>query len=311
MKFIKIVLILILSVAAGACSLKQLAVDSVIGALSGGGGGGNAFTDDDDPDLIGEALPFALKLYEILLSQSPENEGLLTTTGMGFVMYANAYVHTPSDMLTDDEYEKRQEMRQRAKRLYLRGRDYVLNALDIRYPGFTDALAVEEHESFLAEMKKEDVPLLYWASAGWVAAISIDSFDVEMGLTREAGLSLMLRALDIDESFGNGTLHEFMISYYGALPAMLGGSEEKARFHFQRALELSKGLKPGPYVSLATAVSVKNQGENENGLEEFRSLLEKALEIEDDNPETRLVTIITQRKARWLLDNVDSYFLVD
>ena len=88
----------------GACSIQQLAIDMVIGALSGDGSA-SAFTGDDDPELVGDSLPFALKLYETLLAQSPDNVGLLLTTGSGFVMYANAYVQTPADMLPGSEFE--------------------------------------------------------------------------------------------------------------------------------------------------------------------------------------------------------------
>jgi len=287
----------------GSCSLKQLAIDTVIDSLSGDGG--TVFTGDDDPELIGEALPFSLKLYETLLTQSPEHTGLLLTTGMGFVMYANAYVQAPSDRLPDEEYMRRKQMRARAKKLYLRGRDYLLDALEIRHPGFRETALAGDVGEVLPQMEADDVPFLYWCSAGWIGAISIDSFDTKLGITRNNAIALMDRAYEIEESWGDGTIHEFYISYYGGLPEMLGGSEEKARFHFDRATTLSDGQKAGPYVALATAVTVKNQD-----VEEFRELLEAALAIENDDPDSRLVTIIMQEKARWLLDHVDDFFLV-
>ncbi len=290
----------------GACSLKQLAINTVIDSLTGDAG--TVFTGDDDPELIADALPFSLKLYEALLTQSPGNEDLLLTTGMGFVMYANAFVQAPSDRLPDDEFEKRKEMRARAKKLYLRGRNYVLDGLDVRHPGLK-ALALfgetADLQAFLEETGEDDVPFLYWCSAGWMGAVSIDSFDMALGMTRSNAIALMDRALQIDETWGKGTIHEFYISYYGSLPEMLGGSEEKARYHFQMAVELSEGKKPGPYVALATSVSIKNQD-----VDEFRELLTKALEIENDDPDSRLVTVITQEKAKWLLEHVDDYFLV-
>lgn len=297
------IIVLCMAFAFGGCSLRQMAVDTVIDSLSGDAG--TVFTGDNDPQLIADALPFSLKLYEALLTQSPEHEGLLLTTGMGFIMYANAFVQGPSERLPDDEYEKRSEMRARAKKLYLRGRNYLLDALDLRYPGFREAALFGDVTGHLTEAGEADVPYLYWCSAGWMGAISIDSFDVRLGMTRDNAIALMDRALEIDETWGDGTIHEFYITYYGALPVMLGGSEEKARYHFERAVELSEGRKPGPYVALATAVSVKNQD-----VEEFRELLNTALEIENDDPDSRLVTIITQDRAEWLLDHIDDYFLV-
>ncbi len=302
-KLILVSAVCLAALSAGSCSLKKLAIDTVIDSLSGNAG--TVFTGDDDPELIADALPFSLKLYETLLAQSPEHSGLLLTTGMGFVMYANAFIQAPSDRLPDEEYVQRNQMRARAKKLYLRGRNYILDALDIRHPGFKKAALFGEVGEPLARTGYDDIPFLYWCSAGWMGAISVDSFDIGLGMTRKNAIALMDRALDIDETWGDGTIHEFYIGYYGALPVMLGGSEEKARYHFNKAIELSGGRKAGPYVSLATAVSIKNQD-----VEEFRKLLEAALEVEIDDPNSRLVTIIAQDKARWLLEHVDDFFLV-
>jgi predicted anti-sigma-YlaC factor YlaD len=284
--------------------LKKLAMDTVIGALSEGTG--TAFTGDSDPQLVGDALPFALKLYETLLAQSPDNEQLLLTTGSGFVMYANAFVQMPADMLPPEDFQQRSAGRTRAKNLYLRGRDYVLTGLDLRHPGFLASIDDESFDVYLAQMKTDDVPFLYWAGAGWIAAIGINAFDVELGITRESAIALLLRALELDEAYSGGAIHEVLISYYGSMPAMLGGSEEKARNHFERAVELSRGTKPGPYVALAQAVSIKNQN-----ADEFRSLLETALSMPDDDPDQRLVTVVMQNKAQWLLDHIEDYFLLD
>ena len=220
-------------------------------------------------------------------------------------MYANAFVQAPSDRLPDEEYRQRNQMRARAKKLYLRGRDYLLDALEARHPGFKEAALFGDVEELLAQTGPDDIPFLYWCSAGWMGAISIDSFDAKLGMTRNNAIALMDRAFEIDETWKDGTIHEFYIGYYGSMPEMLGGSEEKARFHFNRAIELSGGRKAGPYVWLATAVSIKNQD-----VEEFRELLGAALDIEIEDPDSRLVTIIMQEKARWLLDHVDDFFLV-
>ena len=100
-------------------------------------------------------------------------------------------------------------------------------------------------------------------------------------------------------------MHEIFISYYAAAPAELGGSEEKARAEFARAVELSGGHSAGPYVALASSVSVKNQNEAE-----FRDLLAKALAVDVNAvPAERLTNTINQQKAQWLLDHADRFFV--
>lgn len=281
------------------CSINKWAVNRVADMLSSDGG--TVFSGDDDPELIADALPFALKVYESLLQSTPDNTELLLATGRTFIMYANAFVDTPASMLPDEDFEQSSKMKMRAKRLYLRGRDYILKALEIRHDRFTDI-----DEALLNKMEIDDVPYLYWAAAGWMAALSADPFDMRLTVSRPKALALMERAFELDEAFQKGAIHEFFISYYGSLPASLGGSKEKALFHFNRALELSGGLNAGPYVALAGSIAV-----NEQNVEDFINLLNKALEIDpDSNPENRLANILSMRKARWMLDHLEDYFLL-
>lgn len=286
------------------CSINQLAVRAISDVM-GGTGGGSVFTNDNDPDLVRDALPFGLKLYETLLEQDPEHLGLLLNTGSGFIMYANAFVHTPADMLPDSSYKKREEMLNRAKKLYLRGRDYLLRAIELKHPGFKDKMESKDMQAALADMSKEDVPFLYWAGAGWFAAISLNIFDMKLAVDIPKAVAIMEKAYTLDPDFGNGLLHEFFLLYYASLPADMGGDDEKARFHFQRAVELSEGKSASPYVALATSLSIKNQNKKE-----FVSLLEKALAIDPAaDPDSKLMNIITQEKAQWYLDHIDDFFI--
>ena len=50
-----------------ACSARRLAVNALSGALSEGGA---VFAMDEDPDFVREAMPFALKAIEALMTAS-------------------------------------------------------------------------------------------------------------------------------------------------------------------------------------------------------------------------------------------------
>jgi predicted anti-sigma-YlaC factor YlaD len=290
----------------GGCSINKLAVNMIAKTLSSGGSS-TVFTGDNDPQLVADSLPFAMKLYESLLEQTPDNTELLLTTGSIFAMYANAFVQTPAGMLPDTEYQRQAEMLERAKKLYLRGRGYLFRAMNLRHPGFTEALEGHHESNALAAMEQEDVPYLFWTGASWLGAFSTNPYDMEFLLNIGMPLAILNRALELDESFGGGMIHDTFISVYGSLPSSLGGGEERARYHFRRAVELSEGKTASPYVALATTVSVARQD-----AEEFRRLLNTALAIDpDSSPENRLVNIISQRRARWLLEHIDDYFLLD
>lgn len=297
---------LVFVVALSSCSLNRFAVRTVAGFLTGSGEG-TVFTGEDDPELVGDALPFAMKTYESLLAEDPFNAPLALATGRAFVSYAFAFVQAPSDQLPADQVDAQRAMRLRAKKLFLRGRDYVLRGLDSRRPGFTAALNRDGPAAALRRARKEDADYLYWAAAAWMGAFSADPFDFAQIVAIPRAVALLQQVDAWDAAYGAGAVDEIFISFYGGAPADLGGGEQKARASFDRAVALSRGLRAGPYVALATAVSVKNQD-----AVEFRQLLERALAIDvnADIPD-RLANVINQRKARWLLDHENDYFLVD
>ncbi len=290
------------------CSINQLAINAVANSLSAGGAGGNAFTSDDDPILVGQALPFALKLFESLLAEDPKNAALALQTGSLFVMYANAYVQTPAEMLPDSEFQRQSAMLERAKELYLRGRKYVLEGVEVRHPGFAAALADSKGDALagqLAAMRKPDVPYLFWAAAGWMAAYAINPLDFNLAITIKKPLAMMAAAERLDTGFDQGAIHTFYLTYDASAPESLGGGLEKARSEYALALQYSEGKQASVYVAYAQSVAVRDHNP-----QEFREALEKALTI-DPNADraNRLATIIAQNQARWLLAHIDDYFL--
>jgi predicted anti-sigma-YlaC factor YlaD len=292
------------TILSASCSINRFAVRTVAGFLAGSGQG-TVFTGDDDPELVGDALPFALKIYESLLDADPANAQLALATGRAYVSYAFAFIQAPSDQLPAARVDEQRAMRQRAKRLFLRARDYVLRGVETRHPGFTAAIDGVGAQAALRLVDKGDADYLYWAGAAWLAAFSADPFDFAQIVTVTRAVALLQKVQDWDDSYGAGAVHEIFISWYGSAPADLGGSEQKARQNFDRAVSLSRGLRAGPYISLASSVSVKNQD-----AAEYRDLLGKALavNVDADIPD-RLVNIINQRRARWMLDHIDDFFL--
>lgn len=303
-KMYVIVVTLSLSVLFSACSIRRMAMNMVADSLTGGGSG-NVFTSDNDPELVGDALPFAIKMYESLMASIPGHSGLQVQTGSMYIMYANAYLQTPASMLKNTELNRKETLLARARNLYLRGRDILLEDLEGKYPGFRSELAEKPHSRAVKKCSSGDVASLYWAAAGWVAAYAIDPFDMKLGLTVPQAEALMQRVLELDPGFGNGSIHDFYILYYGSLPEYMGGNADKAREHFRHSVSVSKGISTSPYLSLATTVCIKQQR-----LDEFRKLLGMALDINPEkNRENRLVTILNQRRARWLLQNQEDFFL--
>ncbi|MCC7008074.1 MAG: TRAP transporter TatT component family protein [Acidobacteria bacterium] len=282
-----------------ACSPKTWAVKTVASTLSKSG---DVFSRDNDPDLIRDAIPFALKLYESLLESVPRHAPLLVSTCTGFTQYAYAFVETDAEVLGQAHHDESKALRDRALNLYLRGRDYCLRALEVRFPGIGQQLLADPVPA-LAKAEPRDVEMLYWSAASWGAAISLGLDRPELAIDFPAVRALAERALALDEGWQHGAVHELMISL-DSLPEALGGNPARAREHFARAIALQQGRSPGPYVALANGVAVPAQDRAE-----FESLLKQALAVDpDQEPSARLATLITKRRAQALLDQIDTKF---
>jgi predicted anti-sigma-YlaC factor YlaD len=287
------------------CSLQRWALTKVAHVLAADGG--TVFSGDDDPALVGDALPFALKTYESLLASLPDDDKLLYATGKAFCMYAYAYVQYGADTLDDAHFIEKKETYKRAKKLYLRGRGYLLHSLESRHPGFKEWLAKGQVDSALCLTTLQDTSLLYWTGMAWMGAFSVDKFDMSLALSTPTAVALLKHAAKFSEAFAAGSLHDFFISWYGSLPASMGGSESVAREHFARSIELSHGTRVGTYITLATTVCVAKQDTTE-----FISLLQKACDVDiNADPGNRLANTLSQRRAQWLLKNKGRFFLFD
>lgn len=282
----------------GGCGLiSKKATRMVADTLSAGG---DSFTSDNDPELVRDAVPFALKTYESLLETLPTYVPLLRATCSGFTSYAYGYLATDADVLRLTDGAAARTIDARTLKMYLRAHGYCERALEERFKGVTARLLMTP-ESALPKAKKEDVELLYWSAASWGLAMALnpDTLAIDFPAVR----ALAERGLALDERWFNGALHELMITLDSQ--ALLGGSEEAARRHFDRAVEIQRGLSPGPYISLAMGVSVARQDRAE-----FERLMNTALAVDpDDEPTARLTTLLLQRRAQALLDQVDFLFL--
>lgn len=289
--------LLVVGVFLSGCSVKRLAADVVGDALTGDS---ESFTSDDDPDLIREAIPFGLKTIESLLASSPSHRGLLLSAAKGFTTYAYL-LQDEADRLEEQDRGRTRLLRARIKRLYLRGRQYAFRGLELDHPRF-ESLLRGDQTAVLARTTAEDVPFLYWAGVSWGGALSAGSDD--LALVSEAPLfaALVRRVVDVHDRYEAGAAHEFLISYEAIRP---GGSAGLAREHFRRALTLTDTPRASLFVALAEGLSIKEQN-----LDEFKALLERALAVDPDRePKGRLVNVLAQRRARWLLARIPELFL--
>lgn len=285
---------------AGCSSVRKVAVNSLGNALAAGG---STYASDEDPELVRAAVPFGLKTVETMLAEAPRHKGLLYAAASGFAQYAFAFVQQDADFIEDQDLSRATVLRTRARKLYLRGRDYGLRGLEVDLPGFRDRMH-HSREEVLARTQKRHVRLLYWTGLSWFGAIALAKNDAELSADQGLAESMMKRALELDEGFQRGALHDFYIAWEGRGESV-GGSFQRAREHLDRALALAGGHRASPFVAYAESISVARQDRKE-----FEDLLQQALAVDPDaEPPLRLSNLLYQQRARWLLGRIDDLFV--
>src|SRR4026208_2561784 len=122
----------VLCAAPGCAMIQHKAVGMVASTLASSG---DVFTRDDDLELVGQAIPFGLKLYESLLDSAPKNKDLLIATCSNFTQYGVAFLETDALVLGEAEHhDEVVKLNARALKVDLRARGYTLGAVGESVP---------------------------------------------------------------------------------------------------------------------------------------------------------------------------------
>ena len=208
-----------------ACSIQKLALKATSGLFEYGI---EAFYAEPDLQIAEPALSANLKLLEGFHRADPKNKAILEMLTQGFAGMALAFLED--------------EAPERASAIYLRARDYGLKRLN-----FTKAFkdGIPEKESAFVErlkyLKKEDLPALFWTAFSWAGWVNLNRDDPQAVFDLSKVKAMMDRVLELDENFFFGSAHLFWGSTFGSIPPMLGGSPDKAKMHFDKAIAISDG----------------------------------------------------------------------
>ncbi len=294
-------IVLAATILTGCSGIHQYTIDRLGDTLAAGSSG---YGSDDDLELIRQASPFGLKLMESVLLETPHHATLLTATAAGFMQYAYAYVQQDADELELRDVQSARVMHHRAVALYRRARIYGFRALAVRHTDFNAQLK-QDAKLVLADLDHEDMAPLYWSTVATAAIITLSKDDPQTIAELPLLEKMVGRLQQLDENYDHGALHSFLISYEMSRPGSRQ-PEISARHHFERAIYLAEGERVAPYVAFAEAACVATQNR-----QEFIKLLSQAITISSPrkHPEWRLENELMQRRARWLLSQVDQLFL--
>jgi tetratricopeptide (TPR) repeat protein len=243
-----------------------------------------------DVDMLRDALPATLVQMDGQIQDTPDPK-LLLRASEAYFGYTYAFVAD-----TD---------RQRARMLFLKARDYALRVLMLNYH-FRDSFGrdINTFTESLKEFKKEDVPALYWTANNWMAWIAINLDNPEVLLDVPKVEAMLLRVLELDETYYNGASHATLGAFYASRSKILGGDPLKAKHHFDRAFELSGSKLLFVHLLYAQYYAYQIQDRDL-----FVKTLEAIIETPTDYyPERNFANEIAKRKAQMLLKDVDDYF---
>ena len=245
-----------------------------------------------DPEFAKASIPPNLKLMEGLLKNDPENRKILTTLSMGFAGYALLFVES--------------EDPERASVLYLRALGYGIKAL-----GDNGALLQSRAggpkavSAALKNMGQTDLEALFWTTLSWNAWINLNLDKPSALAELSASEACLKRVLELDEHFFYSAPHILMGASLAARPPLLGGSPEKARFHFEQAMQKNqrKFYLTQFYFAKYYAVRVQD-----------KELFTRALaEVIHGNPgdlkDVCLINRVMQRRAQELAKQAEDLFL--
>ncbi|MBI1805293.1 MAG: hypothetical protein HY033_07340 [Ignavibacteriae bacterium] len=271
--------------------IQQIALNSIGGIMDTGF---EVINEEQDLDIADKSIASNLKLLETVIRKDPDNKEYLLLASRGYSSYALGFAEDAEDNSLD-----------RARELYLRGKDYGLRILN-RNEKFRNALgkSPEELRTALASFSTDDVPAIFWTAIGWGSYVNVSLTDPS-ALADLPKIETMMRfVLDKDPTYFYGGPHFFLGTLYGARPKMFGGDSDSSRKHFEECFRISDGKFLMAYIFYAKTYAVQTQD---------RELFESCLTRVDTTsldvlPKARLSNAIAKKKARLLRQQIDQLF---
>jgi hypothetical protein len=246
---------------------------------------------ESDLQIAKTALESNIKLLEGMIIGDPDNRDLRLLTCQAFSGYALGFAED-----TDP---------QRAKQLYLRGRDhglYVLHQNEI----YTDneSKKLEVFQAALEQIGMDDIDALFWTAFAWAGWINLSLDDPQAFIDLPKVQAMMNRVMELDETYFMGAPLLFFGTVWGLKPRMLGGDPEKAKEYFEKNLEITAGKFLLTYVYYARFYAAKILDEDL-----YEQLLGKVRDAPDDVlPDYQLLNVIAKEKAKRLEAQKDNIF---
>ena len=203
------------------CSCTSLVVNPLLDPLT------LSLQKQTDLELLEDGAPSLLLLLDGLIASDPDNVRLLMTATKAYGAYATI-------LYEDGKTE-------RANNMSVKARDFGISLIN-QLPGLEsiNGQTLGEIKKALVKIRQNQVGYLFWGAYGWATWIQHQEGAAAAMADLPIVELIMLRVVELDDSYYYGGAHIFLGSYYGSRPQIYGGKPETSRKHFERALEINK-----------------------------------------------------------------------
>jgi hypothetical protein len=243
-----------------------------------------------DLELLQDGAPSLLLLLDGLIASDPKNKRLLMTATKAFGAYATVL------------YEEGQV--ERAVNMSIKSQKYGINLLE-QLPGLKNIndKTLAEIDLSLEKISRGKAEDLFWGAYGWAIWIQYQNGAPAAMVDLPIVEKIMLRVVELDESYYYGGAHVFLGSYYGSRPKILGGKPAKSRQHFERALVLNERKFMLTHVAYAETYA-RTMFDRKLYSELLTEVIEQPLTDSDMTSSNKLAKV----KAEKLIVQIDDFF---
>lgn len=243
-----------------------------------------------DLELIEEGAPSLLLLLDGLIDSDPDNESFLMTGAKAYGGYAS--------ILNEDGQVDR------AVTMSIKAKQYGITLLK-QLPGLENIenSSLDDIEHALEQISSSKVGHLFWGAYGWAVWIQYQQGAPAAMADLPVVEQIMLRVVELDESYYYGGAHIFLGTYYGSRPPILGGKPEESRKHFERALALNKRKFLLTQVAYAESYA-RTAFDRELFMKLLTEVIKQPLENDDLASSNKLAKVMAEK----LIGQVDEFF---
>ncbi|MDX1405205.1 MAG: TRAP transporter TatT component family protein [Woeseiaceae bacterium] len=282
-RVLQLIAIPVLVLNAGCASIMSSAASGLADNLSA------AVLNQNDPETVRDGAPAYLLLLDSFIEGNPDDPAILAAAANLYATYGSVFA---------DEQE-------RAARLTERARGYSTTAICNSYRPSCDwvGMQFEEYVQTLEGLRKRHAEVVFSHGLASLAYIRTHSSDFTAIAMLPYSQALLERYLEINDGSDDAAIHTYLGILNSILPPSLGGEPDKARAHFERAIELSGGRNLGAKVEYAEGYARLLY---ERELHD--SLLNEVIAADPVEPGNTLLNVLAQRRAEELLASADEYF---